>query len=200
MAVDSFPPATRPDLAVVSGPTGSGKSRWAEHLAETSGLEVVYLATGPSLPDQPSWQRRIERHRRRRPPHWHCREVGGDLAPALDRLEPGQIGLVDSLGTWVAAHVDVEPMEWDQRWDDLQAAIDQRPIPLILVCEEVGWGVVPPTRVGGRFRDRLAAVQLRLTAQSDTAWLVLQGRAIDLHACSVPVPAGPNGWAPNAAP
>ena len=81
---------------------------------------MVYLATGPSLPDDPSWRRRVERHRRRRPPHWHCREVGGDLAAGLEGLEPGQIGLVDSIGTWVAAHLELDSMAWAERWEGLQ--------------------------------------------------------------------------------
>ena len=56
------------------------------------------------------------------------------------------------------------------------------------VIEETGWGVVPPTAIGGLFRDRLGALAQRLDRQATRSWLVLQGRAVDLHAFSEPVP------------
>ncbi len=179
-----------PRLTLVSGPSRGGKSRWAEHLASQCGLEVVYLATGPSLPEDPSWQERLQRHRQRRPPQWGCREVGGELADSLGRLGSGQLGLVDSLGTWVAAHLDLGPEDWRLRCDELITAIRCSQAPLVLVCEETGWGVVPVTAAGSRFRDRLGAMQQELQGHSEAAWLVLQGRAIDLLAFSQPVPPG----------
>ncbi len=177
-----------PRLTLVSGPSRGGKSRWAEHLADASGLAVIYLATGPLLPDDDAWQERLRRHRLRRPASWGCREVGGELAAGLGRLEDGQLGLVDSLGTWVAAHLELEAPDWSRRGDELLASIGACPAPLVVVCEETGWGVVPPTPAGARFRDRLGTLQQTLLARSEAAWLVLQGRAIDLLALSQPVP------------
>ncbi|MFZ0407246.1 MAG: bifunctional adenosylcobinamide kinase/adenosylcobinamide-phosphate guanylyltransferase [Cyanobium sp.] len=180
--------AVEPHLTLVSGPAGGGKSRWAEHLASSSGRSVVYLATGPLLPQDESWQRRLERHRRRRPADWDCREVQADLARELERLQPQQIALVDSLGTWVAAWLEISPEAWEQTCTDLLAALATTPAPLVLVCEETSWGVVPPTAVGGRFRERLARLQARIGRCCDRSWLVLQGRALDLHALGLPVP------------
>lgn len=185
------PPSSLAHRTMVSGPAGSGKSRWAELLAERSGLTVVYLATGPQRPDDTDWQQRLERHRRRRPSAWHCREVAGELSPALGQLRPGQLGLVDSLGTWVAAHLEMGAPDWRRRCQDLDSALNQSASPVILVCEETAWGVVPPTDLGMRFRQRLADLQRRLAADCDQVWLVLQGRALDLHALSVPVPPDP---------
>ena len=184
-------PQRHPRLTLVSGPSRGGKSRWAEHLAGASCLAVIYLATGPCLPDDEAWQERLRRHRLRRPPAWGCREVGGELAAELGRLLDGQLGLVDSLGTWVAAHLELEEPDWRHRCDELLGAIGACPAPLVVVCEETGWGVVPATAAGSRFRDRLGAMQQTLQAHSEAAWLVLQGRALDLLALSQPVPPGP---------
>jgi len=112
VAVEMTLPPPRAHRTMVSGPAGSGKSRWAELLAERSGLTVVYLATGPQRPDDADWQQRLERHRRRRPSSWHCHEVAGELGPALGQLRPGQLALVDSLGTWVAAFLETGDQEW----------------------------------------------------------------------------------------
>lgn len=184
-------PSSLSRLTLISGPAGGGKSRWAEHLASGSGLAVVYLATGPLLPADEGWQRRLERHRRRRPAEWDCREVQGQLALALAGLEQGQIALVDSLGTWVAAWLEASPEAWSQACSDLLEALSASAAPLLLVCEEVSWGVVPATAAGGRFRDRLTTLQQAISRRCDRSWLVLQGRALDLHALGLPVPAEP---------
>jgi adenosylcobinamide kinase/adenosylcobinamide-phosphate guanylyltransferase len=189
----SGPPGPVPGLGMtlICGPAGGGKSRWAEHLAGLSGRQVVYLATGPLLPDDADWQRRLDRHRRRRPPQWICREVGAELSDALAQLDASEIALIDSLGTWVAAWLDCGAAEWQQRCGELREALRGCPAPLLLVCEEVGWGVVPSTAEGGRFRTRLAELAQGLMADASAAWLVIAGRALDLQALSVPVPAEP---------
>lgn len=183
--------AAGPGLTLICGPASGGKSRWAEHLASSSALNVVYLATGPQLPEDADWQQRLQRHRQRRPPQWSCREVGGDLAPALGALTADEIALIDSLGTWVAAWLDVTPPQWEQRCLELREALRRCVAPQLLVCEQVGWGVVPSSPAGGRFRQRLAELEQRLMAESQAAWLVIAGRALDLHQLSLPVPAEP---------
>ncbi|WP_311134751.1 bifunctional adenosylcobinamide kinase/adenosylcobinamide-phosphate guanylyltransferase [Synechococcus sp. CS-1328] len=175
-------------LTLVSGPSSGGKSRWAEHLAASSGRQVVYLATGPTLPDDPDWQHRLTLHRNRRPSSWQCREVGRHLAEALGELGSDQLGLVDSLGTWVTAGLDWDRDTWEEACGGLLVAIRDCEAPVVLVCEEVGWGVVPATKIGGLFRDRQGHLQQRLMALCTAAWLVLQGRAVDLLALSQPVP------------
>lgn len=173
---------------MISGPSGGGKSRWAEHLAAGSGLNVVYIATGPLLPEDQGWQERLRRHRQRRPPHWLCREVESALEQTLTELQEGQIALVDSLGSWVAAQLGLGSEAWEQRCGLLEHALLSAPVPVLLVCEETGWGVVPASAAGGIFRDRLARLQRRLAVHCHSCWLVLQGRAIDLVASGQPVP------------
>jgi adenosylcobinamide kinase/adenosylcobinamide-phosphate guanylyltransferase len=184
-------PFPTPHLTLISGPAASGKSRWAEHLAHSSGRPVVVLATGPDLPDDPSWQQRLQRHRQRRPPSWLTLEVGGDLSSALLSLGENQLALVDSLGTWVAAHLESEGPLWQERMATLVETVRRTPYPVVLVSEETGWGVVPTTAVGGRFRDRLGELQQHLSPHCDAAWLVLQGRALDLTKVGQPVPSTP---------
>lgn len=178
-----------PPLTMVCGASGSGKSRWAEHLACRSAAEVVYIATGPACLEDPLWQERLERHRRRRPANWSTWEVLGDLSPALIRLQPHQLGLVDSLGTWVAAHLDLDSRHWLAVQQEMLGALHQCLAEVVVVGEEVSWGVVPATPLGCRFRDRLSDINRKLAKQCSSHWLVVQGRALDLITLGTPVPA-----------
>lgn len=187
-------PAAEPHLAqparrsLICGPSGGGKSRWAEHLAACAGRPVAYLATGPLLPEDDDWQRRLERHRRRRPASWRCLEVGGDLVEGLAGLTASEVGLIDSLGTWVAAWLSSGDADWLARCRQLLAGWRRCEAALLLVGEEVGWGVVPATPEGHRFQSRLTALQLQLAADCDAHWLVVGGRALDLLSLGLQVP------------
>ena len=175
-------------LTLVSGPASSGKSLWAETLADRSGRPVRYLATGPQRPDDRDWQQRLERHRRRRPSHWSTHEVGLELVQGITAAPEQSLLLVDSLGTWVANGLELESRSWSRLCDGLLHALQATTVPVIVVSEETGWGVVPSTAVGGRFRQRLGELMQQLMPSCDCAWLVLHGRAIDLLACSEAVP------------
>lgn len=175
-------------LTLVTGPSRSGKSRWAEHLAAASGLPIIYLATGPLRPGDPAWQQRLATHRQQRPASWPTWEVEGALAEALDRVPPGCCVLIDSLGTWLSHHLELESADWQRQQSGLLAALERCCSPQLVVCEETGWGVVPATAIGGRFRDRLGRLGQLLQARCGASWLVVHGRALDLLALSQPVP------------
>ncbi|MEY4430296.1 MAG: hypothetical protein RLZZ533_232 [Cyanobacteriota bacterium] len=183
-------------LVLVCGPSRGGKSRWAEHLAREGKRPVLYVATGTPVGEgqDAAWTQRVEAHRRRRPAAWDCLETGPDLQMALEqRLDPqhpqaGHLVLIDSLGSWLAWHLEDAEPRWQARCRELLAVLQRPGPPVLLVVEETGWGVVPPTAIGGLFRDRLGALQQQLMAQASGAWLVVAGRAMDLLQISQAVP------------
>lgn len=181
-------------VELITGPARSGKSRWAEYrLRELAGAgtggAIHYLATGPDLPDDPSWQERLRLHRTRRPPSWRCQEVGFNLPGALEALGPGELVLVDSLGTWVSQGLELEAASWSTACQALLRSLERTPAHLLLVSEQVGWGVVPATAIGGLFRDRLGLLEEAIGCLCSRLWLVVAGRALDLLPISQPVPA-----------
>ena len=174
-------------LVGVSGPAGGGKSRWAEHLLSGS-ADVTYVATAPDRPDDQDWQSRLELHRRRRPSHWRLLESDADLTRALRTIPQQSSVLIDALGGFVACHLDDSDQAWNDCCEELVEQLAGMEQTCVVVIEETGWGVVPPTRIGGLFRDRLGSLAQILDRQAHSAWLVLQGRAVDLHALSQRVP------------
>lgn len=70
-------------LHFITGFQGSGKSLYAERIAETFGERVTYVGT---LPCQSAYEETLEEHRARRPPHWNLLELIGDGETDLDAL------------------------------------------------------------------------------------------------------------------
>lgn len=162
-------------ITLVLGGTRSGKSEVAERLAAGTGEPVTYVATARLDPTDADHATRIARHRDRRPAAWatvECPEPAG-LAGVL-RSTAGTV-LVDSLGTWLAAHHDLhaDPAA-------LLDALRARDGDTVVVSEEVGLAPHAPTELGRRFTDELGVLNQRVAAVADRALLVVAGRALEL--------------------
>jgi adenosylcobinamide kinase / adenosylcobinamide-phosphate guanylyltransferase len=153
-------------LSLVTGPTRSGKSEWAEHLAATSGKSVRYIATAQVDPADPEWQTRILQHQQRRPADWTTQHVPDDLAGAIANSQHSDCLLIDSLGTWLTNFLDQDESLWQQTVTEFLAHLQSAPSTVILVAEETGWGVVPAYALGRLFRDRLGSLTRQLGQSS----------------------------------
>ncbi|MFQ3612408.1 MAG: bifunctional adenosylcobinamide kinase/adenosylcobinamide-phosphate guanylyltransferase [Cyanobacteriota bacterium] len=174
-------------IVLICGPVRSGKSRLAEKLATVSGLSVLYLATGPK-PDPVSdleWAERVQQHRQRRPSSWQTWETGLDLN-LRDLPQPCCV-LVDSLGGWVAQGLDDSPSEWDPWVQSFLASLENFTGWVIVVAEEVGWGVVPAYPMGRLFRDRLGELTQKVAGVADQVFLVTAGFALEISRLGIPV-------------
>jgi adenosylcobinamide kinase/adenosylcobinamide-phosphate guanylyltransferase len=159
---------------LVLGGTRSGKSEVAEGLLAT--VEgVTYVATG--RPSDIDMAEHIAAHRARRLPSWATVEVGPDLVGAL--AATGGPVLVDSLGTWVAAHADLAP-DAAGLATALRAREERGAGDTVLVSDEVGMGVHPPTEVGRRFADALGRLNRTVASLADAVLLVVAGRVLPL--------------------
>lgn len=174
-------------VILISGPARSGKSRFAEILAEQSGRPVLYIATSPAPDPQadPEWYERIQRHRQRRPDSWETLEIPHELAVGIKRCQREQCCLVDSLGAWVANGLELEDDAWMGWVGDLIDGLQICEGLVIVVAEEVGWGVVPAYPMGRGFRDRLGELVQAVAAIADNLYLVTAGHVLDLKQLGV---------------
>jgi adenosylcobinamide kinase / adenosylcobinamide-phosphate guanylyltransferase len=119
-------------------------------------------------------QRRLRLHRERRPRDWGTLEIG-DLDEVLGAAERWEAVLLDSLTLWVSARDEEQAVAEFDRF--LALAGDSR-VPLLLVSDEVGLGVVPERESGRRFRDVLGLVNQRAARAAEEVHLCVAGIAI----------------------
>ena len=57
----------------------------------------------------------------------------------------------------------------------------------IVVSNEVGLGIVPPTPLGRQYRDILGRAHQAVAARADRVYLTVAGLAMDLKSIAVPI-------------
>ena len=187
------------NITLVTGPARSGKSEWAEVLAQKNAIQknqrLIYVATARRNLDDAEWQARIDKHVQRRLSaaevwpaiSWQCIEVPVDLPGAIAQYNASDCLLIDSLGTWLANLIEQTDEQWQACQSELIAALKQTSATVVLVAEETGWGVVPAYKIGRTFRDRLGNLSRRVGELSVNTYLVTSGYAINLSQLGQPV-------------
>lgn len=136
---------------LVLGGARSGKSRYAQTLAEEACAERLYLATAEAGDDEMA--ERIARHRADRGAGWTTREEPLELRAALRaEARPGRIVLVDCLTLWLS-NILFAGRDLTREIADLATEIGRLEGPAIFVSNEVGLGIAPATPLGREFRD-----------------------------------------------
>ena len=89
----------------------------------------------------------------------------------------------------VASHVELDALDEEaagalltQEIDALLAAYERGGASLIIVSNEVGWGLVPPYPLGRVYRDVVGRAHQRLAAVADRVYLVVAGIPVELKA------------------
>lgn len=167
-------------VILLIGGARSGKSSLAVELATASGAPVTFFATAPL---DVGMSERIERHRAQRPTTWSTREVPVGVQAGIERVDPDATVIVDCLTLWVSNLMlegrDDATVEKDAA--ALATAAASRPGLTVVVSNEVGWGVHPPTELGIRFQDLLGRVNTILARSADRALLCVAGRTLPLE-------------------
>jgi adenosylcobinamide kinase/adenosylcobinamide-phosphate guanylyltransferase len=136
---------------LVLGGARSGKSAYAQRLAEAVASERLFLATAEAGDEEMA--DRIARHKETRGHGWSTREEPLDLAEALAaEARPGRIVLVDCLTLWVA-NLMFSGRDVEAETARLLHAVGALAGPAVFVSNEVGLSLVPETRLGREFRD-----------------------------------------------
>jgi adenosylcobinamide kinase/adenosylcobinamide-phosphate guanylyltransferase len=159
-------------ITLVLGAARSGKSRYAESLVTASAPPWLYIATGEAHDDEMA--ARIAEHRARRGPEWRTVEAPRDLAGAVAAAPVGNAVLVDCLTLWLSNLVTAEAdvVAEALRLDEVLAATK---VPVVLVSNEVGAGIVPDNAVARSFRDAQGRLNQQVAARAHRVVLMVAG-------------------------
>jgi len=186
---------TAPSLTLLIGGVRAGKSARALSLATARHAHgtMLFVATAQAFDDE--MRTRIEAHRRERrerSPGWETLESPIDVARDIERrrVREPRVALivVDCLTLWVSNILLALPAEAEAE-ADAEAVVGERTrelleslsgVPSIVVTNEVGLGVVPPTPLGRHYRDALGRANQLVAAAADEVTLMVAGLELKL--------------------
>jgi adenosylcobinamide kinase/adenosylcobinamide-phosphate guanylyltransferase len=172
-------------ITLITGGSRSGKSAFAQGLAEEQGGTRLFLATCPVTDRE--MEDRIQRHRKdRQEGNWDTIEETVDVAGQLRSAAGYDIVLIDCLTLWVnnlmyeAAQENAvlsEDLVTEQA-DHLVLAAREYPGEVIMVTNEVGQGIVPGNKAARQYRDLVGRCNQCVGLAADRVFLV---------SCGIPV-------------
>ena len=171
----TMPQGTMPQVTLVLGGARSGKSRYAENLIAASRPPWVFVATAE--PGDAEMAERIALHRRRRGHEWQTIEAPHDLTATLATVAADAPVLVDCLTLWLSNRM-LADADLEAEIVCLEATLDMHGGPVVLVSNEVGFGIVPDNELARRFRDLQGRLNQRLAARADRVVLMVAGLPI----------------------
>ena len=160
-------------ITFITGGTRSGKSSYAQRLAEERSEHPVYLATARVWDED--FRRRIQRHQQDRGAHWVNIEEEKHLA---ETPTDGKTVLLDCVTLWLTNiffdnGFDVERslQEAKDEWREFTA----KDIDLIVVSNELGMGVHPIEESARKFADLQGWMNQHIAAMADEVYLMVSG-------------------------
>ena len=167
---------------MILGGARSGKSTYAEKLAAQLGQRVLYIATAEARDEEMSI--RIAAHRQARRDDWYTLEAPCQVGAALVKVTFEPEGLLLDCLTLLVSNVILAMEEMPQA--EVEAAVETEVeailavqakfnVPLIVVSNEVGMGLVPPYPLGRLYRDVLGRANQFLAKQADQVLFMVAG-------------------------
>ncbi len=171
-------------LVFITGAARSGKSYFAEKMAAELNREVIYIAT--CVPGDDEMRERVARHQARRPDNWHTIEEPFDPVRVIKQLdESGRVFLLDCV-TLLVSNLMLQP---DaplgeevilEKISALAKAGYESAAHVIIVSNEVGWGIVPGDQLSRTYRDIIGRANQILASCADQAYATISGIPIEL--------------------
>lgn len=171
---------------LVTGGTRSGKSQFAEKLAISFDTKVVYVATAfaPDGFNDQEMSERIAKHRQRRPSEWLTIEKPLNIDEVLLTYQAGYTLIIDCLTIYVSnllfqnenfsTEAEAETIIHNELVK-LAEAIKSSTANVIIVSNEVGWGIVPENKLARIFRDLAGSTNQIIAKACHEVYLVVSG-------------------------
>lgn len=178
----------KPKLILITGGVRSGKSYFAEKLAEKLGHKITFIATAQSLDSEMA--ERITKHRTERPFHWKTYEEPYQVTQIIQKAgQEAEVIIMDCLTLLISNFMkDFKEEAKNQKLSDtiirkikdLIRESSRCRATVVIVSNEVGLGLVPANPMGRFFRDILGKANQLVASQSDLVYLLVAGIPIQI--------------------
>ncbi|OQK17638.1 adenosylcobinamide kinase/adenosylcobinamide phosphate guanyltransferase [Methyloprofundus sedimenti] len=169
---------------LILGGARSGKSNYAEQLAQTSNKQVIYIATGSAGDDE--MLERISKHQAERPRYWETIEEPILIADVLAQYaSTNNYLIVDCLTLWLSNILFNTRGEYQediflQQKQALLEIVPDLHTDIAFVSNEVGLGVVSVDAMTRRFVDEAGKLHQQLAKICSHVTLVTAGLPLAL--------------------
>jgi adenosylcobinamide kinase / adenosylcobinamide-phosphate guanylyltransferase len=169
-------------ITLITGGARSGKSAFALSLGLQGYSKRAFVAT--AVPFDQEMKERISRHRKERGDQFQTIEEPLELSRVLARLPGGtEVGVVDCLTVWLGNlyhHFHDAEDKVRMQVETFLEHLDQPACDLILVTNEVGWGIVPENPLARSFRDMAGYLNRRVAQKAASVFLLCCGLPLAL--------------------
>jgi adenosylcobinamide kinase / adenosylcobinamide-phosphate guanylyltransferase len=172
-------------LTFILGGARSGKSSYAQSLAEAIGKSVTFIATAEALDNEMST--RIQKHRAERPAKWETLEIPFNIASHAQQVKSNVV-ILDCI-TLLLSNLLMQFVKDDlvgetpfmlavqKEINDLTGTlrVREQAQDWMIISNEVGLGLVPPYQMGRVYRDGLGWANQKLAREADKVIFMVAG-------------------------
>lgn len=160
-------------ITFITGGARSGKSSYAQQLAESQSENPVYLATARVWDED--FRQRIERHQNDRGPHWTTIEQEKELSACeVD----GKTVLLDCVTLWLTNIFFDNRFDADHSLEEAKTEWNRfvlKEMNLIVVSNELGMGLHPVEESARKFADLQGWMNQYIAQQASEVFLMISG-------------------------
>jgi adenosylcobinamide kinase / adenosylcobinamide-phosphate guanylyltransferase len=174
-------------IILLLGGARSGKSRYAQELAQKSRRRVLFVAT--AMPGDEDMRRRILKHQHERPGGWRTLEASSHIGRYIEKdIGDARVVIIDDITLLVTNlffqngevdfdHIDETSLEKEVNAEirELLSCFQKTDATYIIVSNEVGLGLVPDNRLGRLYRDILGRANQKLAQEATEVYLMVAG-------------------------
>jgi adenosylcobinamide kinase/adenosylcobinamide-phosphate guanylyltransferase len=159
---------------LITGGCRSGKSSYAENLSEQF-ENPFYIATAAAYDNE--MVERITKHKNRRGGKWQTIEEQLDIVSAISQAQDAGADfiLLDCITLWLTnlmLNPEIDEEVIIKRFLDYLPNVN---VPIALVTNEVGWGIVPDNKLARQFRDLAGITNQQIAEIVDEVLLLVSG-------------------------
>ena len=171
-------------IHLITGGVKSGKSSYAVRLANDLAGDnpVRFIATAHRGIGDESLDRRIDRHIEERPSHWTLFEPPTEIVESVTKPGDEVATVLDCVTLWIGDLMTAP--DYDQATGTsyevirLIKSLQSSERSTLVITNEVGSGIAPPTVIGNDYADELGTANRLIANAADQVTLLVAGQAL----------------------